>query len=302
VNSHLDVVQSIAKNLELLTNNQLDHSLLQQFRRAIDPPPLQSQAIGAIEAAPSQAYLPWRPQRLIDEDQYASASSSSTSSQDVSVFGQDERLLQERLENIPKRVLHPQTNGTRASDLAYRPAPLQRRDSVVQPVLERLREIRTGFGEVFGLPSEAIPDDMSSALADAQSALQEELDIWNQLEHRIQYDLKRRGQLLNMPSIRHEAPAVEFVELPAPALPPPLVRRNTPSLMPPPSQPIPIESSSISPNTSPSASPLSSPLLGSSYSSGGYIGSPDSNRYLSSSNSSSSGSQITRVNPIPMTL
>jgi hypothetical protein len=265
----------------------------------------------AIEARPADVPLPFpRVQRQIEEDRYA-ASTSSSSSQEVGLLGQNESLLKERLDNITKRGM----NGSRG-DLGPSIKTTQRRYSVVQPVLERLREIRTGFGDAVGLPIEAMPEGyMSSSLIDAQGALKEELELWNQLEERIQYDVKRREQLLNRdqllnrgattssaaePSSRYESNG--SLNLPflaskstisrKPVAPP--SPRMTPTIEPKPTEPIQIPDSS--PRISPNLSPMSSPLLGFSPSSEDWFGSPDSGRFhRTSTASSASGTPSIRL-------
>lgn len=272
----------------------LDYSLIRQFENAILPPP----PMRAIEAGPVQT--PLRIQfggaNQADEEPYACISESSSSSQDTGLLGQDETWIRKRLENIAKRGM----NGGRPGDLVPSAGSGETRYSVVEPVLQRLRDLRNGFGDAVGVHVQANVDDhLSATLADAQSAFQHELGMWHQLEERIQYDVKRREQLLNMAPPKQVKPIPPIIRkpVPLPGIPP------TPS--PSTTSPIPIPISS--PRISPNVSPMSSPPLGLSPSpSEGWFGSPDSHRSMharSSSTSSSSGANsIHLIQTIPVIL
>jgi hypothetical protein len=295
VASHLEVVSSIAHNLKMITTphetGSLDYSMIRQFENAILPPP----PMRAIEAGPAQTPLriQFGGQRQIELESYASMSTSSSSSQEVGLLGQDEVWLKKRLENIAKRGM----NGGRAGDLVPSAGSGERRYSVVQPVLHRLREIRTGFGDAVGIPGELTSDDhLSATLADAQYAIEEELGKWNQLEERIQYDVKRREQLLNMapPQLSTRAPPIIRKPVGSPVILP----QPSPSATGPIPIPISIPSPRISPRMSPQGSPMLSPQLGlsPSLSSESWFGSPDSHRSMHDRSSSTSSSS--RANSI----
>lgn len=296
VASHLEVVSSVAHNLKMITTTRetgsLDYSMLRQLENAILPPP----PMKAIEATTTEDSLriQFGTHRQAEDDSYGSMSTSSSSSQEAGLLGQDEIWLRKRLENIAKRGM----NGTRAGDLVRSGSSGERRYSVVQPVLQRLRQIRTGLGDAVGIPIEAMANDhLTSTLSDSQKCLREELDMWNQLEERIQYDVKRREQRLN------RGP-------PKPATRPTSIARK-----PVPSPEIPHQSSLLtsatssiaipSPYISPHGSPMSSPQLGLSPSSEGWFGSPNSNSLhnRSSSTSSSSGcNSVFLAHPLSVTL
>jgi hypothetical protein len=294
VASHLEVVSSIKQNLRMVAGpselGQLDYPMLRQFEHAILPPP----PMRAIETRPVDIPLPFsRVQRQILEDRYE-APALSNSSQEIGLLGQGESLLKERLDNITKRGM----NGTRG-DSVPNTKPTQRTYSVVQPVLERLREIRTGFGDAVGLPIETMPEGyLSSGLVDAHGALKEELELWNQLEERIQYDVKRREQLLNRGQILNRGLTTSSaadqssrydsdspLNLPLEAFKLTLGRkpvatpspRMIPTFEPKPSEPVQIPAQS--PGISPNLSPMSSPLLGVSPSSEDWFGTPDSGQF-----------------------
>lgn len=291
------MVTSVAYNLKMITTphetDSLDYSMLRQLENAILPPP----PMRAIEASPTEDPLRLQLgiQHQIDDGLNGSISTSSSSSQEAGLFGQDEIWLRKRLENVAKRSM----NGIRAGELVRSGGSGERRYSVVQPVLERLREIRTGFGDAVGIPAETTANDhLTSTFADAQNSLKCELDMWNQLEERIQYDVKRREQLLNMappkPTSRPTSIARKPVPSPALSSQPSLLASTTDSTIMP------------SPNVSPHGSPMSSPQLGLSPSSEGWFGSPVSNNSFhnrSSSTSSSSGcNSFFLPHPLPVTL
>ena len=238
-------------------------------------------------------------------------SAASSSSQEIGLLGQNEDLLKERLDNITKRGM----NGSR-SELVPSTRPGQRRYSVVQPLLERLREIRTGFGDAVGLPIDAMPEGLlPSSMTDPQEALKEELELWNHLEERMQYDMKRREQLPNRdqlqnwsttssfvvdqskfctPNSSHGSPSQGSSSTFGRNPNPPPSPRLTPTIEAKPTQQTPIPGTGPSPKSSPNLSPMSSPLLGISPSSEDWFGSPINGRLnRTSTASSASGIPLT---------
>jgi len=196
VSKNLDLVSLIIDNLKRLADplqsghqtNQIDYSTLRQFENALLPP----QPIRAIEASPARLALPFgrSGQHDIQERQHYVTAPSITSSQDSTAFEQDNRVvLSERLQNFRQRSArsHEPTTKAESSDGA----------SILQQLLERLRDTRTQIGDVVGFPTGNNSDEhLNLAVSDPRGALLEELGVWDAFEERVQYEVQRRENLV----------------------------------------------------------------------------------------------------------
>ncbi|KAK0102538.1 hypothetical protein ONS95_006151 [Cadophora gregata] len=241
VSSHLDLVNRVTLNLKLITypleqGNQareIDYPILRQFEQALHPP----QPIRAIEQGTQAAELPWQNTPRLGETEYAAILPPNTPCQDQEVLQQNEvrGLISQRLDNLSMRVKRVETMDT-ISELGTSEIA----EPSVNQLLKRLQDMRGQIAEAVGVLNHSSPqNDMSVAVTEPRTALQQELEAWNKLEERIERERLH--------------PPIGIIQPPTPP------------------RPIPIPS----PRSSGSLSPMTSPFDGWS---GPTYGSPDRNR------------------------
>ena len=273
---NLDLVSLIIDNLKRLANplqsgrqtSQIDYSTLRQFENALLPP----QPIRAIEANPTRLALPFgsNGQHGAYERQHYIAAPSIASSQESTTLEQDNRvILSERLQNFRQR-------SARTHDQTVNHAP-GNEVSILQQLLERLRDTRIHIGDAVGFPTGNNSDEhLNLAMSDPRGALLEELGVWDAFEERVQYEVHRRESLVVQAATNANSTRVRTEPKPIP-----------------------------SPRSPTSLSPMSSPP-GASSSDGWYgtPGSPESSRgsFLHTRSPSTSSSSPPTSFPLPRAL
>ncbi|KAH8601076.1 hypothetical protein B0O99DRAFT_502245 [Bisporella sp. PMI_857] len=274
VNRNLDLVSLIIDNLRRLTNplepdhqsSQIDYGTLRQFEHALLPP----QPIRAIEATRNGQH---NGQSQIGEFHQYSMARSATSRQYPTTVEDNRVLLSERLQNFRQRSARPIGSSSNSEP--------DDGSSMIQDLLERLRDTRNTIGDTVGLRIGNSSDEhLNLGITDPRSALLEELEVWDTFGERVQYEAQRRENLVAQAATH---------------LNPTIVR----------SAPIPIRA----PSSPGSVSPMSSPPVASSLESWpGSPGSPQSNRgsFLHtrspSTSSSSPALSIQLDRPLPVIL
>lgn len=168
--------------------SQIDYSTLRQFENALLPP----RPIRAIEASPVRLALPFGRNggHEVQNRQHYVTAPSAASSQESTISAQDDRVvLSERLQNFRQR-------SARSHDSMTNSGPGDG-VSILQQLLERLRDTRTQIGDVVGFPAGINSEEhLHLAGSDPRGALLEELGIWDTFEERVQYEVQRRENLV----------------------------------------------------------------------------------------------------------
>lgn len=231
----------VTLNLKLITYpleqgkqaREIDYPILRQFEQALHPP----QPIRAIENRTHVVELPWQHRPRLGENEYAAILPATYVDQGQDAFQETEvrGLISQRLDNLSMRVKRVETMDT-VSELG---TP-ENHDLSVHQLLKRLQVMREQIAQAVGvLNHSGAQKDMNVVVTEPRTALQQELEAWNQLEERIERERLH--------------PPIGIVHSPTPP------------------RPIPIPS----PRSSGSLSPMTSPFDGWS---GPTYGSPDRNR------------------------
>ena len=160
--------------------------MLRQFEQALRPP----QPLEAIEGPPSRTALTFRPGSHHEDAEYA-AILPTPYNRDAGPFDQNEirGLISRRLDNMSMRI-------GRVDTLESIPESEGREgvSSATQPLLDRLRDMRDQIGSAVGIKNR--PAAQAPIVIEPEFALRQELEVWNQLEERIEREILHPGRLL----------------------------------------------------------------------------------------------------------